>query len=496
MNSQKAIIIGSGIGGLAMATRLAMQGYQVSVYEANGYPGGKLSVFEKNGYRFDAGPSLFTQPANLEDLFELAGEPISKYFSYKPVSIACHYFFENGKNIRAFTEKEAFAAELGEKAGEDPAAIKTYLHQAEKLYDNVGTVFLNHSLHKKNTWLHRRFFTALKAIRLPYLFQTLNTYNKKSFSSNEAVQIFNRFATYNGSNPYRAPGMLSLIPHLEQNQGTFYPAGGMISITNALYELALEKGVTFYFNQKVDRIIHHEGNVRGVVVADKNVHADIVVSNADVYFTYKNLLHHLPKANKLLKQERSSSAIIFYWGIAKEFSQLGLHNILFSQQYENEFTHLFTKKQLAADSTVYINITSKMEPGHAPHGKENWFVMINAPANYGQDWAQQMQQARKQVIEKINRLLGTDIETLIETETVMNPVDIEATTGSYMGSLYGTSSNSTLAAFFRPANFTSYIKGLYFCGGTVHPGGGIPLCLKSAQIAADLIQASHQQKHH
>jgi len=340
--------------------------------------------------------------------------------------------------------------------------------------------------------LHHRVIRALRAIKAPYLFGSLNAFNEKNFKSKEAVQIFNRFATYNGSNPYKAPGMLSLIPHLEQNQGTYYPAGGMISITNALYQLALKKGVEFHFNSKVERIINHEGQVRGVVVNGQNIPATLVVSNADVYFTYKNLLNHTPKANKLLKLERSSSALIFYWGIKKEFPQLGLHNILFSNGYREEFDHLFNKKTLGNDPTVYINITAKMESGHVPAGKENWFVMVNAPANYGQDWVQLTQQARIAAIEKINRLLNTDIEPLIETETIMDPVSIEEKSGSYMGSLYGTSSNSKLAAFFRPANFTSYIKGLYFCGGTVHPGGGIPLCLKSAQITADLIKKDYQ----
>ncbi len=496
MNPDKAIIIGSGIAGLAAATRLAVLGYQVSVYESNAYPGGKLSVFEKDGFRFDAGPSLFTQPDNIEALFELAGEPIGEYFNYRPVEVACRYFFENGKIIDAFTDQNKFEAELAEKAGEDPAKLSNYLERSGKLYDQVGTVFLNHSLHKRNTWLHQRVIKALKAVKIPYLFGTLDAYNTKQFSSKEARQLFNRYATYNGSNPYKAPGMLSLIPHLEQNLGTFYPEGGMISITSALYRLALKKGVEFHFNTTVQRIIHHEGKARGIVVNEKNVYADTVVSNADVYFTYKHLLQHIPKAKKLLKLERSSSALIFYWGINRAFPQLGLHNILFSDHYKDEFDHLFNRKTLMDDPTIYINITGKMESGHAPEGKENWFVMINVPANYGQDWQQFAQQARISVINKINRLLDTNIESHIESESLLDPVMIEERTGSYMGSLYGTSSNSKLAAFFRPPNFTSYIRGLYFCGGTVHPGGGIPLCLKSALIATELIREDAKRNQH
>jgi len=496
MQTKKAIIIGSGVAGLATAVRLAIQGFEVVVYEMNSYPGGKLSAFEKDGFRFDAGPSLFTQPQNLEELFALANEPVENYFSYQPVSIACKYFYENGKLIHAHTDAALFAQELKEQLNEHPEAVTNYLKESEKLYENVGTVFLNNSLHKRKTWLHKRIGQSLGTLKFGHLFQSLHQYNSKHFTSPEAVQLFNRFATYNGSNPYKAPGMLSLIPHLEQNLGTYYPLGGMISITNALYKLALAKGVQFYFNTPVQRIIHHENAVRGVVVRGENIFADVVVSNVDVFFTYKNLLNNLHKAEKVLKQERSSSAVIFYWGMNKTFPQLLLHNIFFSSNYQKEFDSIFNKKEIAADPTVYINITSKMESTQAPAGKENWFVMVNAPANSGQDWQALIRQLRTTVIEKIGRVLGEDIRAQIITEQTLDPVLIEEQTASYMGSLYGTSSNSKWAAFLRHPNFTGTIKGLYFCGGSVHPGGGIPLCLKSAKIVSELIDTDSKMRKH
>ncbi len=496
MHPKKAIIIGSGVAGMAAAIRLAVQGYDVCVYESNPTPGGKLSMFEKDGYRFDAGPSLFTQPQNIKELFELAQEPIEDYFNYKPVDITCKYFFENGKIINAFTDKAMFATELADKLGEQPATVNNYLTKAGKLYRNIAAVFLDHSLDNKKTWLHRRILKALATLRLSYLFSSLNKYNRKQFSSTEATQLFNRYATYNGSNPYKAPAMLSVISHLEHNEGIFYPAKGMFSIANALFRLAEKKGVRFYFNSPVQRIIYHEGKIKGVVVDHKNVYATVVVSNADIYFTYKNLLNHLPKAKRILKQERSSSAIVFYWGIKKHFPELQLHNILFSNDYKEEFNSIFNKKTIYKDPTIYINITAKMEAGHAPKGKENWFVMINVPSNNGQDWEQLKKQLRDHVIEKMNRILQTDIESFIETEEMLDPVLIETNMGSYMGALYGASSNSRLAAFSRPANFTNYIRGLYFCGGTVHPGGGIPLCFKSAKIVAELIERDYKKTKH
>jgi phytoene desaturase len=491
---KSAIVIGSGIAGLAVATRLTLQGFTVKVFERNAYPGGKLSMFEKDGFRFDAGPSLFTQPKNVEELFADAGEPIEEYFTYSPVKVACTYFFENGKTVRGYASPQDFAEELFQQTNEPKNAVLQYLDNSRKLYQNIGTIFLNNSLHKRATWLNKRIIDSLKTFKLSYLFKNLNKYNTEKFTTAEATQIFNRFATYNGSNPYKAPSMLSLIPHLELNEGTFYPRGGMISITNALYKLALKKGVQFYFNSPVQRIIHSENKAHGVVVNDENIYSDILVSNGDIYFTYKNLLNHTHKANRVLKQERSSSALIFYWGINHSFSQLGLHNIFFSKNYQEEFNHIFKTKKLYTDPTVYINITSKEEEGHAPVGKENWFVMVNVPANSGQNWEAYIPQARKNIIEKLNRLLQTDIESFIESETILDPVLIEERTGSYMGSLYGTSSNSKMAAFFRAPNFTGYIRNLYHCGGSVHPGGGIPLCLKSAGITAAIIQNDYKKR--
>lgn len=493
MNTKTAIVIGSGVAGLAAAVRLAVQGFSVSVYEKNASPGGKLSAFEKDGFKFDSGPSLFTQPQNIEALFELANEPIQDYFTYNKIDIACKYFYENGTQIIAYTNANLFAEELEKTVGENANTVKNYLATSEKMYDNIGTIFLNHSLHKKRTWLHVRILKAFKTVKFTYLFKSLGNYNKL-FKAKETQQIFNRFATYNGSNPFKAPSMLSLIPHLEQNQGTFYPVGGMINITNALYKLALKKGVQFSFNANVQSIICPANTAQGIVVNNNNIFADIIVSNSDVYYTYKNLLNNQSKAQHVLKQERSSSAFVFYWGINKNFKELGLHNILFAENYEKEFETIFKTKTLHNDPTIYINITSKEDTGQAPTNSENWFVMINVPADTNYDAAKLKVLAKKNIVEKLNRILQTNIEEHIIFEDILHPQTIESNTSSYLGSLYGTSSNSILAAFFRHKNFFSGIKNLYCCGGSVHPGGGIPLCLKSAKIVSDLVQSDFKNK--
>lgn len=492
----KAIIIGAGIAGLASAIRLSVQGFEVTVFEKNNYPGGKLSNLELNGYHFDSGPSLFTQPQNIEELFVLAGEPIAEYFQYRQLPVLCNYFYEDGTTLTAYADKETLAKELCDKLGETADSVRDYLAVSKKIYRNIGQIFLNFSLHKMRTLFSAPIFRALATVRWSYLFRSMHRVNTGYFKDSKTIQLFNRYATFNGSSPYKAPGMLTLIPHLEYNEGSFYPKGGMISITNALYQLAVKKGVRFHFNTPVQRIIHNEKKVEGVVVNGENLYANIVVSNIDVFFTYQQLLGNQHAAQKILKQERSSSALIFYWGIKKEFPQLGLHNIFFAADYKAEFDHLFRLKKMYDDPTVYINITGKCEPGlQAPEGRENWFVMVNAPANTGQDWNNYRSKYRAAIIARLNRLLQTDIEPLIEVEEVLDPVLIEADTASYMGSLYGTSSNSRMAAFLRHPNFTDDIRGLYFVGGSVHPGGGIPLCLKSAKIMSEMVMVDKHTKH-
>ncbi len=418
-SKQKAFIIGSGIAGLACAIRLAVHGFTVTVFEKNAYAGGKLSVFEKDGFRFDAGPSLFVQPQNIEDLFTLAGEDIHQYITYKKMDVACKYFYEDGTIIHAYSNAEKFAKELEEKTGEPEQHLISYLKESEKMYNNIGNVFLNQPIHQTKKRYSSAILKALSTAKPAYIFSTLHTINKKKFSNPHVVQLFDRYATYSGSNAYKAPAMLKLVPHVELNEGVFYPKGGMISITNALYKLALKKGVTFYFNTPVQRIIESDNEAKGIVVNNKNIFADVVVSNVDVYFTYLKLLNNEYEAKKILKQERSSSALIFYWGIKKEFPQLELHNIFFSKDYKAEFESIFNTKQPYNDPTIYINITSKMEPGvHAPSSKENWFVMVNVSSDLRMSEEAIIHSYKKNILAKLNRMLQTDIEPLIETENM------------------------------------------------------------------------------
>lgn len=488
--AQNIAIVGAGIAGLAAAIRLQAMGNRVVVFEANDYPGGKLTAFSEKAYRFDMGPSLFTMPQYVEELFGVAKQPMAKYFSYKRKNIICNYFFEDGTTFSALANTSDFAKSAAKVFGVEEQSLINYFEKSKKKYNLTASLFLEKSLHKLATYFSKDVIKAVFNIASLDINTTLADYNAHSFNNEKLVQFFNRFATYNGSNPYQTPAIMSMIPHLEQYYGTYFPKGGMHQITMSLFELAKDMGVEFQFNKKVQEIIVENNKATGIRVNNEIKQFNIVVSNADVVPTYRTLLPKQKAPEKMLSQPRSSSALIFYWGIEHTFPQLDLHNIFFSEDYNTEFDYIFNKKDVHNDPTVYINITSKDEPTDAPQGCENWFTMVNVPCNTDQNWDEIIARTRANVIAKISKLLNKNIEPLIVYESILDPRTIESKTQSYQGALYGASSNNKFAAFLRHPNFKRSIHNLYFCGGSVHPGGGIPLCLLSGKIVAELISKS------
>lgn len=483
---KKAIVIGSGIAGLASAIRLAAKGYDVAIYEANSYPGGKLTTLQLGDYRFDAGPSLFTLPNLVEELFRIAKKEPTDYFEYQQLDTACHYFFEDGTFLKFHADKTKLLKEVEQKLGVDATPLKKHFDRSEMIYKATHKTFLEQSLHKPSSYLSKDILKTIAHIPWLNIFTTMHDANEQALNHPKLVQIFDRYATYNGSNPYLAPGILTIIPHLEHGIGSFIPKKGMHAITTSLVQLATDLGVSFHFNKRVDEIVVTQKNVKGIRIGDSTITADIVICNSDVKPAYQFLLPETKAPKKTMQQEPSSSAMIFYWGINKQFPDLDIHNIFFAADYKKEFNAIFNDLTVDADPTIYVHIASKIVKEDAPENSEGWFVMVNVPCNQGQNWEELRVQIRQRIIDKLNRLLNEDMESLIEVEDYLDPIRIEERTSSFKGALYGASSNDRMAAFFRHPNF-SKIKGLYFAGGSVHPGGGIPLCLLSAKIACNLI---------
>ncbi|MFM8912431.1 MAG: phytoene desaturase family protein, partial [Flammeovirgaceae bacterium] len=330
----KAVVIGSGVAGLAAAIRLRCQGHEVHVFETNAYPGGKLSEFSLGAYRFDAGPSLFTLPYLVDELFELAGKNPRQHFNYNRMEVCCQYFFADGTHLAAYADRGKLLQEVKSKLQVDESLVESYLRRSQDTFESAGKIFLENSLHKVATWLRWPVAKAMARIYRYGIFSSMHQVNQQQLKHPKLVQLFNRYATYNGSNPYRAPGILTSIPHLEFSIGTYLPVGGMHAITQAVYKLAVDLGVRFTFQQPVTQIVAAGNHVAAIEVNGQTVPADLVVSNMDAYYTYRKLMPGAKAPERALRQERSSSALIFYWGINRSFAQLDLHNIFFSGDYE------------------------------------------------------------------------------------------------------------------------------------------------------------------
>lgn len=483
-------IVGAGIGGLAAAALLAKAGNRVTVFEQAEHTGGKAASVQLGAYRFDTGPSLLTLPEVFRAFFARLGKDMRDYMELVPLEPLCAYEFADGTRLNSSSDRMRFAVELEEAGAATEAELEAYLEKSAQLWDWAGELFLTRSLHEPATYGSKAGVRAiLHAARLSP-FRSLHEANARAFADPRAAQLFDRYATYNGSSPFRTPATMRIIPHVEYAYGGYALQGGIVALPRALERVVRELGVEFRLGSRVDRIVVAEGRCRGVEAGGKHFAADAVVSNADVLSTYRTLLRE-PQAREARRAERlepSSSGLVFLWGVAKRFPQLQVHNIFFSGDYRAEFDALFQRLEMPDEPTVYVNITSKLTPGDAPAEGENWFVLLNAPRNAGQDWAAVAARARVAVLKRMSRALGCDVGALIREEKIIAPPDIERATGSTHGSLYGIASHSPLSAFLRHPNRSRRIRGLYVAGGSAHPGGGMPLALLSGILAADLAE--------
>jgi phytoene desaturase len=486
--NKKCCVIGAGLGGLSAAIEIALQGIDVDLFEQNESAGGKAGSISLNGFRFDTGPSLLTMPFVLESIFNDARKDIKKYLTIRPLEKHCIYFFPDGISVTAYSDIDKFSDEISKSTKDGKGRLVSYLNYCRTIYNLTADIFLFNDFHDFNTFKKYASLKTLVNIRKIDSLRSMHKANASFFQDVKTIQLFDRYATYNGSNPYKAPATLNIIPHVEYNMGSFIAMQGIYSVTEALCKLAMEVGVKIHTKQHVESILHKDGKIKGISLSAEKLSYDLVVSNVDASVTYNKLLNDTTSKNakRYNRLEPSSSALVFYWGMNYK-SNLGVHNIIFSSDYKKEFNEIFSGNICPEDPTIYIYISSKFRNDDAPSGMENWFVMINAPYDKNQDWSVETDKSMERIIKKIGKTLGSDIKSKIRCESILTPPEIERRTSSSRGSLYGISSNSRSAAFLRQSNRSKQHRGLYFCGGSVHPGGGIPLVLLSGKLTAAAI---------
>ena len=474
------IIIGSGIGGMACAATLAKSGQKIKILEQNNHVGGKAGKIKVNGYEFDTGPSLLTYPNWFDDLFLSCGKNPRDYFNYIRLENVTRYFFDEGKFVDVVSDLEETAENFEKKLGIDKNEFLKYFKKWEDIYKISEEVFLKGEFKIDYKFIKNSIKWISKS-GISNIFKSMATYNKRL--QNPALEkIMNRFATYTGSSPFETPAFMNQLAVVEMVLGGFYPNGGIFNLPKALEKLCLDLGVEFEFNCKIEKIEALKNNFK-LLSSKQEYNATKLISNID-YFTTQDLLGN---TNKIFQSALSTSCIVFYWGVKANFDKLKLHNIIFSEDYKKEFTEIFQDKVIPNDPTIYINISSKMDSDHAPEGCENWFVMINIPAQSNHISDDQIKRVRKLIIKNVFNKFKVDINNLIEFEEVLTPKKLFENTGSYLGALYGNHQNSIYSIMKRKKNQDQKMKNLFYVGGTVHPGGGMPLALRSGVNTANKI---------
>lgn len=487
MSKQSIIIIGAGIGGMSAAIRLAVAGKHVIILEKNARVGGKMYQIEADGFRWDTGPSVITMRHVFEDLFRVAGRKLDDYLTLLPLDPLTRYFYPDGTVFNASSNLSRMAEQIAQWDERDVAGYFKYLAYVATIHRITGPVFIYDKPPRPASFLKVPITEWLKADPLRRMQPAINGFVKSPYLR----QLLGRFATYVGGSPYLAPATLNVIAHVEMTGGVWYPQGGIYTIAQALQKLALELGVEIRTDTPIQQIDVQNGRAVAVITQSRErIEAEAILANADVTSVYEHLLPRQiaeKRLNRLKKQEPSGSGFVMLLGVDGEHPHLAHHNIFFSGDYRREFENIFKKGVPADDMTVYVSITSKTDADHAPAGHENWFILVNAPALSSQyDWDSHKTAYRDKVFNQLARF-GVDIRDKIRIEHIFTPHDLQNMSGAWRGALYGASANSKWTAFKRPHNRCADIRGLYFAGGTTHPGGGVPMVMLSGKVASELI---------
>lgn len=483
----KAIIIGSGIGGLALACMLGKKGYAVTVLEKNEQVGGRASVFEANGFRFDMGPSWYLMPDVFEHFFHLLEEDVHEYLDLQKLSPSYRIFFKDGESDKRIVdifsdlEKDIQTVEQLEKgAGEK---LKTYLAKAKTQYE----IALNRFMYKNYSSL-KDFFTreAMAEGRKLSVFQTMDRYVKKFFHSREMQQLMQYTLVFLGSSPYNTPALYSIMSHVDFAMGVYYPQKGIYTIPEALARIAKKYGVEFRVNTPVKNIVTNDGVAVGVETAlGEFLPADMVISNADIHHTETVLLEKKDQSfSRRYWNSRvlSPSAFIMYLGVEGKIPTLTHHNLIFSRDWQKNFAEIFDTPAWPTDPSLYVCAPSITDPTVAPVGKENLFVLVPIASrlSYTESDLDRYADAVLQTMETEMNI--PDLRKRIIYKKYFCVKDFTERYNSFGGSALGLAHTLTQTAIFRPDTKSKKVKQLYYVGAGTNPGIGMPVCLISAEL--------------
>ncbi len=487
-------VIGAGTGGLAAAIGLAARGASVTVLEKNPNVGGKLNVWEQDGFRFDTGPHVLTMLWALDEVFSNAGRRLEDVLDLVRLDTVCRYHFEDGQTLDAPGQPEDAARAIAAFAPADADGFRRFLDYARQVSDATTEPFLKQDFGASvrgvptpAQWGQLTQFLALKPWR------TLRDVVREHFSDPRLRQVFELYALYSGSHPARASGIFATVADVQWREGTYYVRGGLYRLAEALRDAAESLGVVFRTSAEATEIIVKQGRARGVQTrCGDRLYADTVVCNADCLHALTSLVPHLARHQwtepRVQRIEPSTSAFLLLLGVKGEYPQLAHHNSFLAADGDAEFASIFDDHRPAGDPTIGVACQSVTDPTKAPPGFSNLFVMTNPPALSAHfDWKIEAARYRETVLTKLERMGLTDLRRRIVVEQLWTPLDLESRYHAYKGAIYGLSSNGWRQGFLRPPQVSPDVDGLYFVGGSTHPGGGVPLCALSGTNAAKRI---------
>jgi phytoene desaturase len=482
--AKRAVVIGSGFGGLAIANRLQALGVEVTVLEKRDQVGGRAGQFREAGYTFDMGPSLITAPDIIESIFAAAGRSMHEFFSLMPLDPYYRVYFHDGTHFDYSGDADAMKRQMAQFNPQDAAQYDAFMEALRPIYDTVITDGMG--ARPFDTMASMARFVPRALALKAYL--PVARYVERYFKDFRHRFLFSFHPLFIGGDPFRAPSIYLMIPYLEAKGGVWFTRGGMYTVVEALAQLLIEQGGRIHTGCEVDEIVVRDGQAVGVAAGDRFFEADIVVSNADVAHTYGALTPARARRKwtdrRLARLDQSMSCFLLYLGVRDRYPHLKHHTLILSERYRDLVRDIFRRKILPDDFSMYLHAPAHTDPAMAPPGCESLYVLIPvANAKSGIDWSEMGDVLADRVIDFLEQWGLEGLRANLEVRRTYTPADFEKQLNATDGNAFGIEPRLGQTAYFRPHNRSEDIGGLYFVGAGTHPGAGVPGVMLSAEAA-------------
>ena len=492
---KRVTVIGAGLGGMSAAISLAKHPeFDVTLLEKNSHLGGKLNVLDQQGFSFDLGPSILTMPHLFERLFTLHNKAMKDYVKIVPVDPHWRNFFEDGTTIDLNKDIDLMSKQsaLSER---DIEELKNFLNYTKTLYEFSNNIYFDNQSERKLDTI--KYYNPLKIIKDSDMFSTMDDGVRRHISNPYMVDILNFFIKYVGSSPYDAPAILNLLPYIQWEFDLWYVDGGMFNLSKGLHKLLKELPVKIITNAEVKTVEKTTHEIQKIVLASgETLETDIIVSNMEVIPFYEKISQEPTK--KIEKYHKkygpSCSGYALHLGVNKTYPQLAHHNVFHAHSSKDHFDKIFHEKTLTNDPTIYLVAPMKTDPSQGPKDHEIIKILPHIPVlNDEHPVTEKDYKAYKDhVLDKLERMGLKDLRKHIVTEEIWTPEIIEANYYSNKGSIYGVVSDRKVNMGFKTPKRSEFYKNLYFVGGSVNPGGGMPMVVLSGQQVVEQIRKHYK----